>query len=450
MTINTIRAILSHPSLHWMVTLEQYLLNRQNYINNTSIKKTLFSVIFVCLSILTIHLGIICCHANDSTQCPQYKNPTGVEFPIMAWTTYKTEKDIIPENFSTLYDGGFNLSVTTLPDISLTTLTLKAASGSGVKILIDCPQIKDLKTIPKTISLFRNNPNLMGYYITDEPQASSFPKWKEYRDLIYQHDTIHLPFINLLPIVETERLQASDYETYIRKFINIVNLPFFSFDNYPIIEKNNKITIRETFYENLEIASRVSICTSRPFWAFCLSAAHYNYPTPTKSHLLFEAFSALAYGAQGLSYYTYATRTDGTIKYHDAPLDSLGNKTKTWYIVQEVNQQIHNLTSVFLGSKLLGAWHTGDNIPRGTSRLHKLPSPFKKLISGNKGVLITHLTNNGKNYLIIVNHDVVNSQKISLTKDKSVKRIYPDGKTKSFASSKLTLDAGGYAIFVWQ
>lgn len=407
------------------------------------------NVLYKTFVLICINIIAISCTASTNIIHPKYVNPTGNEFPILGSGTFSFESNINPKNFRILREAGFNISLAMVATKALTIQTLEAAEGSGVKIIVNDPDIKNLNTIPTAVSSYRDKPNVMGYYITDEPKADAFKKWKEYRDLIYEYDSIHIPYINLFPIVDRKRQPADQYESYLRDFIDILDLPMFSYDNYPIIKQNGEIIIKDTFYENLEIAAKVSTDTQIPFWAFCLSTRHLNYPLPTKTHLTFEAFSALAYGAQGISYYNYIAPRHSSIKHFEAPADSLGRKTKLWYIVRDVNQQIQNLSFVFLGAKLIGVWHTGNQIPIGTTRLTELPNPFKNLKSEKEGVLVSHLVNNGHQYLVIVNHDILKSQLISLDKETYVKRIYPDGKVKAHSSSKFKLDPGGYAIFSW-
>ena len=388
-------------------------------------------------------------NAGSESSCPQYRNPTGEDFPIMGWGTFNYEYQNTEINFKNLKDAGFNISLALVGDTALVTKSLKLAEPYGIQILLDCPKITNPALIPEMVTKYKEFSNVMGYYITDEPQASQFQRCKEIRNEIYKYDSIHIPFINLLPIVDPERLQAPSYRDYLLDFINTVKLPMISYDNYPIIKTNGKIRVKENFYENLEIIS--SVCKEKkiPFWAFCLSAPHFNYPTPTKSDLKFEAFSALAYGAQGLSYYTYAIDYNAPIKYYGAPIDSLGNKTEIWYRCRDVNKEIQSLSKVFLGAELCDVWHTGKKIPQGTKRLQEMPFPFKSLKTENSGVLVSHLKKTDKNYLVIVNHEVTKSQNISLKKESNVKRILPSGQAVSDNSSKFKLEPGGYLIFEW-
>lgn len=407
----------------------------------TKLKNFNFLLILIFIS--------ICLKSEGQTTKHTYKNPTGDEFPIMGWSTFYKADNITEKNFKTFRDCGFNITLSMVGDTALTFKTIRCAAPNKVKVMVNCPQTKNITSIPKVVPAISKSTDIAGYYITDEPDASKFNDIRKVADELYKYDKNQMPFVNLLPMVEPSRLKAANYKTYLLEFLRITGIPMFSYDCYPIIKKNGKISIKETFYQNLEIASEVSRETGAPFWAFCMSASHLSYPKATKGHLLFEAFSALAYGAQGISYYTYTTRTNESIKYYDAPINTKGEKTATWYACQDVNKQIQSLKNVFLGAKLQNAWHTGDKLPKGTKRLGKLPGPFQMLKSEKAGVLVSHLKNRDSNYLVVVNHDVQAKQKIQIKKDNKVKRITPEGGIIEDTVSEFTLEAGGYLIFKW-
>lgn len=205
----------------------------------------------------------------------------------------------------------------------------------------------------------------------------------------------------------------------------------------------------ESYYQNLEIAANVAKIYNIPFWAFCLSAPHNNYPDPTIEYLTFEAFTALAYGAQGLSYFTYSIPPETSVKFRSAPIDKENNKTNLWYLVQQNNYQIQSLSNVFLGAKLIDVWHTGKKIPKGTKRLEAPPYPFKHISSEEKGVLISLLENNGNRYLVIVNHDILNPQKVSFSASSKITRIRYNNQRRVPSDYSFSLTPGGYAIFTW-
>ena len=87
-------------------------------------------------------------------------------------------------------------------------------------------------------------------------------------------------------------------------------------------------------------------------------------------------FSDLAYGAQGLQYFTYWTPVNSEgFDYEFGPIGLDGRRTVAYDLVRQVNGEIKALSGVFAGAKVKWVRHTGKTIPRGTQRLTKLPEP---------------------------------------------------------------------------
>lgn len=395
--------------------------------------------------LLVLVLGFNAASGHKSYE--HYNNPAGEEVPIMAWCTFNKDTNITYDNFKNLHDGGFNISLSLVPDVALTEKTLAVAEEAGIKVMVNCPQIRSLSSIPEAVNKIKDLPAVAGYYLGDEPNASEFQKFKKLADTIYKYDKKHFSFINLLPMVAPERLHAKNYKTYLQEFINTVKLPLFSYDSYPVIRINGEITVKESYYDNLEIVSEVSKETGVPFWAFCLSASHFDYPTPTSGSLLFEAFSALAYGAQGISYYTYMLLTEQTIKYYDAPVNPDGSLSEIWYLCRDVNRQIQSFSKIFLGSEVVDIWHIGKKLPKGTKRFEPHNTPFSEINSQDAGVLVSHLKNDGKDYYVIVSHDPVNSQELVIKTRQDIKRVISNDNLSPMNSTDFLLPPGGYLIF---
>lgn len=253
---------------------------------------------------------------------------------------------------------------------------------------------------------------------------------------------------------------------------------------------NNTKFKEEHFYTYLEMFSAHANKTGRPFWAYCMCEGHgcfeitevkddnghvtgkechlgWYKPTPTEGMLRLEAFSALAYGAQGIVYWQYGkgytkvedVTVNGGFVFDDAPLTItnkngeeeikvdtkkllIDNNVETtmlanlddiilhysekgvWKAVKQINSEIRKYSEVFLGCELISAGHTA------------APYTGAPLISGEvsgvtimeteyivpedekddetdddedkncvKGVLVTELWNNNCNYVVIVSHN---------------------------------------------
>lgn len=380
---------------------------------------------------------------------PKYKNPTGKEFPILAWYSILPDWEQTPERYQELRDAGFNISFSHFRNDEKLEAGLKAAEGTGVKIMAHSSGI--FNDTRNSVNKFKNHPGIAGWFLKDEPNAPGFPEMTALRDRILEADTTHILYLNLFPdYVDLDYLGTKTYEDYVQKFVDDVALPFISYDYYPVLEnkKGGPDYLRPTFYENMETVARVARRNGLPFWAFCLSTAHDPYPIPTATHLRAEAFAALAYGAQGLQYFTYWQPGTETWNFHHAPIDETGKRTDTYYLIKDLNKEIQALAPVFLGAEIDEVGHTGDAIPQGTTRFTTLPDGFSLTGTDGPGLLISRFHNGKNKYLMIVNRDIDHAQTITLSRPRGIKQINPDGTaSKDSATSKITLAPAGYILY---
>lgn len=407
--------------------------------------KLKFCVITICVA-----TSFCLFSAGKSSDRFQYVNPTPGEMPILAWEPFAANSNPNVERYQIMKDAGFNATVCFISDTILLSKSMQCAGEAGVKMIITCPQLKKIDNLPGLVKKYSNFSNLAGFYLWDEPYEAQFEEIKNFQKAIYTIDSKCLPLVTLFPQIG-RFAKAADYRSYVKSFITSTMSPLVCYDNYPIVKQDGKIFVRDNFYENLEIVSSLAKEYKIPFWAFCMSTQHGLYPSATVAYLTFEAFSALAYGAQGINYYTYGTKTWETNQYAytDAPIGPNGKKTKIWYYAQTVNKQIQNLSSVFLNCQVVKTGHIGQSIPTGTKHFSEFPDPFSSLNAERAGVLISHITNQGKNYLVVVNHDVLKKQQINYKLNSPVERIDNSGKWKTVKSGSYSLPAGGYIIFKW-
>lgn len=118
-----------------------------------------------------------------------------------------------------------------------------------------------------------------------------------------------------------------------------------------------------------------------------------------------QAYSTLACGGRGLSWFTYfAPRVGG---YRDAPIDQFGHETATWQLLQNVNLQVQKLATTMLQLQNEDAYHLGI-IPPGCHG----PST-NSLVSGIAGdnALVGDFTHpDGSRYVMVVNKSLTASR----------------------------------------
>lgn len=350
-----------------------------------------------------------------------YVNPAGDEIPVMAWfTMYGPHLDA--SHFKDLSDAGFNLAFSFISSIGELDSVLAGAEGTGVKVIASCNEMK--KDPQGTVTHLKGNPAVAAYFIKDEPFAKDLDSLSFWFDSIREVDDSKLLYCNLNPsYCPGELLGFDTYEEYVATYCDRINPKFLSFDHYPVHTEG----LRPDFWYNLEVVSAEARRRSIPFWGFALSTGHAIYPVATFESMSLQIWSNLAYGAQGIEYFTFLSSLDG--KFHDGPIDSDGNRTPVYEAVARLNSHVQSLKDVFLGDEVLGVWHTGSELPQGTKPLETLPSGFESFESGDKGFLVSHLKNGRNEYLMVVNHDWQEAQSFSVELSRPVRQLLYTGET---------------------
>ena len=370
------------------------------------------------------------------------------EIPILAWYSIPagfTSK----ERYEELKDCGFNISFSHTSTLDEAIASLDAAEKAGVKVIVPCPETgaEDFVTAVK------NEPALYGYFLRDEPATKDLAALGDWADRILGADSKHAIYFNLFPNYVDEETLGSTYDEYVKQSVKKVNSTQVSFDFYPIRETG----IVPSWWENLEIIKKYSQEAELPFWAFALSTSHKPYPIPVLSHLRLQMYTNLAYGAQGLQYFTYWCPTPGTWDFHDAPIAEDGTITTDVYnLVKEMNAELQARAGVFMGCKVTGVYQTGDTgtQPAGTYPLTGDHKPLTKLTINNSdknGAVVSFFENGKWNYMMMVNRSYEAGFDFHIEFGKDVQIINRDGTIEDMGNSTdANLGAGDCVIFRWK
>lgn len=266
-----------------------------------------------------------------------------------------------------------------------------------------------------------------------------------------------------------EETAEGNYRNYLIGIQNGLKPSMWGVSVHPavILQSGSNYNDYDLFYRDLQILSLISRYCERPFWytVCCQSYKSTNKgstPYPTLEEMKFSAFSALAYGAQGLLYWSYRLREDEpTVFYQNAPIDRSGNKeTAIWNAVKTVNNEVKALNNVFFESFLIDARHTGSKQYDATSMLTGAFGPLISLTTEDAGVLVSHINTHGQDYLVIVNHAFrdgeADSQKIILNfadtwTVKQITAVNGAAVENAVSAKALSLDLprAGYLVFKW-
>jgi len=214
---------------------------------------------------------------------------------------------------------------------------------------------------------------IIGYYICDEPDASKFLAYGKQVAAVEKYAPGKLAFINMLPGYAKAGAGegyhgASDYTDFLERFVAEAKPQMISYDNYSVIYSDNGQSDNTywKYFRNLAEVRRVSLEHGIPFWNIvCCNRIRPFTTVPSPANLMLQAYTTLAAGARGITWYRY---DQGGYAY--APIDSAGNRTDTWNYLRMVNQQIKVLGPIMNRLKTTGIFFTN---PPSLEELPPLP-----------------------------------------------------------------------------
>ncbi len=391
-------------------------------------------IVFLCV------FAIVCL----GSAMAQEKIVSTKPLPILAWAGIPAGETNV-DRFKELKGMGININLSSYPNADAMQKALDLAHEVGMKMVTSCPELKtDVET---TVKRFMDHPALAGYFLRDEPVRKDFAELGAWAKKIEALDSKHFCFVNLMASIHTtntEALGTASYADYVSTFAREVPSQLLSFDFYPVLVDG----VHERWYDGLEIFSAEARKLNKPFWAFAL-ASSYNelHPIPTIPALRLQLYSNLAYGAQGLEYWTY-WMSQGL---RSAPIGLDGKRTVVYDMIKALNKEIQDLAGVFVGSKVVSVGHTGVVIPRGTSRLSVLPWAIKVFETEGSGALVSTLENGEDTFFVVVNRDLKKSMPVIILGDESVKRVLKDGsivKASKYANTT-ELEPGDIVVYMF-
>jgi hypothetical protein len=365
------------------------------------------------------------------------------EFALMPWGSITGPQEV----FDGIRDCGFNTAGFVFPH------ELDRAHKAGLKAIVhdksihvsDSARSLDDATVEKRIrELARrtaNHPATWGYYLRDEPSASLYPALARATVALRKEAPGKLPYINLFPLYVPASVFPTakpTYEGYLEEFATVVKPDFISYDNYSLMDNG---TLRDGYFQNLEMVRAAALRHALPFWNIVLGNSHFHYAEPTPATLRFQAYTTLAYGARGLSYFTYLTPAIGN--YRLAPVDQFGNRTPTWDAMRQVNLQVRMLAPTYVRLKSVNVFHQPD-VP--TSCTGIATSRFVESVTGGGSMVVGEFEGpEGEPYAMVVNKDYHRSTEFGIRfKSKGAVNIVSayTGKEEAFAGENGWLAPG--------
>jgi hypothetical protein len=273
------------------------------------------------------------------------------------------------------------------------------------------------RRIKQVIRAAGKSPAIKGYYIMDEPGVVDFPALGKAVAAVKKHAPGKLAYINLFPDYATlgapdrSQLGTSNYTEYLERFVAEVNPQVISYDNYMVqfSEDLKSVAKAASYYHNLLEVRRVAQRHQLP----CLQIVSANQirpptPIPSPANLQFQAYTTLAAGYRGVTWYNYFGP-----KYKYAAIDPEGRKTLTWNYLRDINSQVAALAPVMSHLTSTGVFFSA---PAPVDNLPLLPGNLVEAVACLTPVMVGEFRNvKGDAYVMVVNLSLERSAKLTLT-----------------------------------
>lgn len=318
------------------------------------------------------------------------------------------------ESFAEVAEANFTVSMIGLGSAEKNLKALDLCAANGIKALICDPRTgpgptRDTPTesLDAAIKDYAKHPALWGYHTLDEPHSRMFPRLGGVNQYLLEKDPAHTPLGNLFPCYANKHTLGNwTYEQHVDEYCRVVKPRMLSYDHYALMADGS---VRPDYFTNLDIIRRQAIKHKIPFVFTLLSVPHGPYKDINEADLRWQVFTALAYGARGLTYFTYNTPT---AEYGDAILGADGKRTAKYDLAKKVNGEIRKLGPTLLKLNSVAVYHTG-SLPADCK-----PLPQDGLIKsavGGELVVGQFNSDDGYRYAMIVNRSLTQKATAAIT-----------------------------------
>jgi len=200
------------------------------------------------------------------------------------------------------------------------------------------------------------------------------------------------------------------FNEYLERFVTEVKPQLISYDDYMVqysMDLENPGRASRYFIDLLEVRG-VARKYGLPFWNIVSSnqiRAHTTIPSP--ANLAMQAYTTLAAGGRGVTWYTYNARGYGY-----APIDKHGNRTMTWQYLQMVNRQVKTLGPIMNGMRSTGVYFTS---PAPAESAPLLPGEVVRGLKTDVPMMLGEfIAHDGARWAMVVNLSLQKSAKVAL------------------------------------
>ena len=340
--------------------------------------------------------------------------------PIVTYWAGPSMTDAVAQQMA---DGGWNLVWCSEKELDVAQRHgLRAMLSEGLVSPASLDNPEQRAKLDALIARVKGHPALYAYFITDEPNASTFPSWAKLFAYLRERDPAHLAYLNLFPTyasndqLGTKGDVATAFTEHLRQYVDIVKPALISYDHYQFMTGGGDTG---QYFLNLALVRKAAQDAGIPFLNIVQAASwDPGVRVPTPEEVRYLVYTTLAYGAQGISYYVYCCAGHtGAIAHPD------GSPTELYRPLSTLNREFVAIASKLQSLKSLAIYHTA-MMPQGgvalpdaaTFRLDPPIAPMAyKPPEKVKGVLLAYFGTPGRpTHVLAVNLDYTHSVKTSV------------------------------------
>jgi hypothetical protein len=315
-------------------------------------------------------------------------------FPISYWVGPPAEDD----RYAELAECNFTLALNGDPDL---------AHKHGLRWIVGDRRVAGIHeqsperdaAIDAAVAEYASRPGFLGLYLKDEPNSASFPQLAYVNQRVLQQAPDAIPYVNLFPTYATaEQLGNPTYEEHVEEFVTTVKPRVISYDHYALVHDG----LRPDYYQNLEIIRRASLKHGVLFWYILLVTPHGPYRDPSEGELRWQVYTSLAYGCQGILYFTYFTPHDANWDFRRGLIRRDGTRDRKFDIVKRINAELKRLGPTLLKLTSTKVYHVvaDGELPRDT----QAPPADALVQSVSSGHLVVgEFAAKGRTYVLLAN-----------------------------------------------
>lgn len=352
-------------------------------------------------------------------------------FPILPWDPYHGWKPPFTEDhlngLESIAECNFNMAGFVLPrDLSrckklglgavVLPVEMTRSSSKYLREWRTLPDAEIERRVRVMVRAAGSSPAVKGFFIMDEPGVRDFPALGKAVAAVKKHAPGKLAYINLFPDYATlgapdrSQLGTSNYTEYLERFVAEVQPQVISYDNYMVQFSDDlrNPARAASYYRNLLEVRRVALQHQLPYLNIVsANQIRPHTPIPSPANLQFQAYTTLAAGYRGVTWYKYYGPG-----YNYRPIDSAGKKTLSWLYLRDVNAQVAALAPVMSRLTSTGVFFTA---PAPVEDLPVLPGNLVESVNCPTPVMVGEFRHaNGGAYVMVVNLSLERSAKFTL------------------------------------